>query len=209
MAFLLTMPAVWAEEGEEALMKKAVAAYQSKDYKKSKSMLEEIIQRFPDSSEAYYFLGDLHLQEKQISQAVHYWRQYVKMDFAGAAAQGVPKKLTLLEDEVRKDEFQKLLENEDKISKSPPEPNTVAVFPMSNSGDDKYSVLGKGLTALIIADLAKIPGIKVLERQHLSKLMEEIQLSKTGLVEKDSKVRASRLLKAERLVMGDFTVREK
>lgn len=196
-------------DDEITLMKNAVGAYKNKDYAKAQPLFEEVANRFPNNASANYFLGDIHLQEKRLPDAAKYWRKYVQMDFNAAAAQGVPKRLTILESEVRKTEFQRLMENEEKISKQPPEPNTVAVFPLSNSGDEKYNVLSKGLTALIIADLAKVPGIKVLERQNLQQLEEEIKLSKSNLVEKDTRVRASRLMKAERIMLGDFTIKDK
>jgi hypothetical protein len=59
---------------------------------------------------------------------------------------------------------------------------------------------------MVIADIAKVPNIKVLEREKVDRLLEEIKLSQSGLVNKETEVRAGRLLRAEKLVVGDYKV---
>jgi uncharacterized protein YjcR len=63
------------------------------------------------------------------------------------------------------------------------------------------------LTAFVITDLAKVPGLKVLEREKLEKLIDEIKLSEKGdLVEKSARVRAGRIMRAEKLMIGDYLI---
>jgi hypothetical protein len=51
-----------------------------------------------------------------------------------------------------------------------------------------------GLCAIIINDLSKVPGISVLERLKISKIEDEIELSKSGLVDKNTVVKDGRML---------------
>ena len=80
----------------------------------------------------------------------------------------------------------------------------MAVLPFMNRGDPAQATLSKGLTAMVISDLSKIPDLKVLERAKLQKLLDEMKLSDSGLVEQKSAIRAGRLMKAEKIMLGDY-----
>ncbi len=58
----------------------------------------------------------------------------------------------------------------------------------------KYNMLKKGVNALIIVELMKVPGLKVLERTKIEKLLDEIALSQSGLVNENTAVRAGRIM---------------
>ena len=80
---------------------------------------------------------------------------------------------------------------------------------IQTQGDPKYQVLSKGITAMIITDLASIPGLKVLERSRIQKLIDEIKLSQSGLVDEEGiAVRAGKIMKAEKMVMGNYAIDE-
>ncbi len=208
IAWVLFLPLVTgpALADEKALVKKAVEAFEKKRWGEAQRLFERIRQKHPKNPQPYYFLGEIHLFHDRPARAARFWRLYTKLDAAGAASHDVPRRLTLLEDKLRKRSFERMLDNEASLSKEPPDPNTVAVFPFDHNGQEAYRVLSKGITALVIADLAKVPGIKVLERVKVQKLVQEIALHKSGLVG-DHKVRAGRLLKAQKLVTGDYRVR--
>ena len=105
------------------------------------------------------------------------------------------------------DEVKQAIANEKTLSELAPEPNSIAVHPLINKGAEQYGPIGKGLTAFVITDLAKVPGLKVLEREKLQKLIDEIKLSQTGaLVETTSRVRAGRIMRAEKLMIGDYLI---
>ncbi len=95
------------------------------------------------------------------------------------------------------------------------EPNSIGVYfnkaKITNSLNNeltkllKDNDLGKGLAALIIADLSKVPGLKVLERQKIDKIRDEIELSESGLVKENSKVE-NKLMKEEIEVKLDLEI---
>ena len=63
------------------------------------------------------------------------------------------------------------------------------------------------MAALLIADIAKVPGLKVLERVKIQTLLNEIKLAGSNLSSKESAVRSGRLLRAEKIVIGDYDIR--
>lgn len=84
------------------------------------------------------------------------------------------------------------------------EPNSIAIYPTSikivNVNNPNFKGLEKGFPALLIADLSKVPNLKVLERQKINEILQEIDLSESGLVKEDSKVE-NNLMKEEMAVI--------
>jgi TolB-like protein len=82
---------------------------------------------------------------------------------------------------------------------------TVAVLYFSNhSGQSALDPLQKGLAVMLISDLSKIEGIKLVERPKLQALVEEIGLGKSGLVDPATVPRVGRLLRSAHVVSGKF-----
>lgn len=84
-------------------------------------------------------------------------------------------------------------------------PKTVAVLYFRNQSDQpELDMLQKGLTLMLISDLAKLDLITVIERTELQALLEELGFGRSGLVDPGSAPRVGRLLQAEHLIGGAF-----
>lgn len=197
----ITLPADIEKQVEEG-----VKAFKDDKFDKAKQIFTTLQTKQPDQPLAAYYLGLIALKGKDTRETVKQWRQYARVDPDGAESNNIPKRLTILELEQNQTDMRELLKQEDKISKKPPEPNSIAVFPFVNQGDEKYQILSKGLTALIISDLAKVPGLKILEREKVQKLVDEINLSGSGLASKENQSRAGKMLRAEKIMGGVFNV---
>lgn len=193
---------------EGIALREALDALQKGDSNRARVGLSEVQRVFPKNSQAAYFLGLIALEGGQNFEAIRQWQQYIQIDPQGAEKQGIPARVTLLLNEEMRDEVQKALKQEATLSDSKPEPGTVAVLPFANRGDEAQAVLSKGLTAMIVTDLSKVPGIRVLERAKLQKLADEIALSKSGLVDEKDAVRAGKLMRAEKLMIGDYKIQD-
>ncbi|MBF0370201.1 MAG: hypothetical protein HQL52_12165 [Magnetococcales bacterium] len=191
---------------ETAGMTAALTAYDGGHIDQAKTLFTVVQRAFPYNALAAYYLGLIHLEHREIASAITQWRIYQEIDPVGAKKKEIDKHLTLLISQQIKKEIQEALANEEHLSQAPADPNTVAVPLFIHKGDEKFNILAKGITAMIIADLAKVPGVKVLERAKLQKLRDEIKLSQSGLVDHASSARVGRLLRAEKIVMGDYLV---
>ncbi|MBF0612823.1 MAG: hypothetical protein HQL55_17005 [Magnetococcales bacterium] len=197
-----------ADAMEAELADQGIRAFQAQDFKWARESFTSLKKRNPNHPAAEYYLGILELREGKVESAIKYWQHYVEIDPAGAESNGVPRRLTLLQDETRKTEIEKIMKSESQLSKLPVEPKSIAVMGFVNKGDEKYQILAKGITALIVTDLSQVPGLVVLEREKVQKLLEEMKLSKSGLVEEENKIATGRLLRAEKVMLGDFTIQE-
>jgi TolA-binding protein len=192
---------------ETPAVKQAIQVFKKRDLVTATRLFRQIQQAFPYNAAAAYHLGLFELKANKVSEAVEQWRKYVEIDPIGAKNSGVTKQLTLMNTQSIQDEVSQAIVNEKKLSQLPAEPNSIAVNPLINKGGEQYQPIGKGLTAFVITDLAKVPGLKVLEREKLQKLIDEIKLSeKDGLTEDSARVRADRMMRAEKLMIGDYLI---
>ncbi|HET9982601.1 MAG TPA: CsgG/HfaB family protein [Longimicrobiales bacterium] len=85
----------------------------------------------------------------------------------------------------------------------PPEPRTVAVFPLLYAGDaPALEPLGRALAELLVTDLSQTSRLRVLERARVQMLVDEMKLAENGLVDPQTAARTGRLLRAGRVVQG-------
>jgi len=87
--------------------------------------------------------------------------------------------------------------------------NTISVLYFDNTtADPEYQWLSKGLADMMISDLSGLPGIKIIERESLEKVLQEQALSLTGLTEEGSAVEVGKLLQANQLIYGTYIVND-
>ena len=146
------------------------------------------------------------LRKEDNAAALTWLQQYAREDPEGASARDVPKTLTLLSSAQLQQEVASAVAREKEVVSSPPEPGSIAVQAFVNQGDASYRAMAKGLAAMIIADLSKVPGLKVLEREKVQLLVNEAKLGDSGLADTQSAVRSGRLMRAEKVVVGNFEV---
>jgi TolB-like protein len=86
-----------------------------------------------------------------------------------------------------------------------PSGNTLAVLYFQNaSGSPKNDPLQKGLSFMLMTDLAKVGNIQLVERVKLQALVEELGLGASGIVSPETAPRVGKLLRARYLVGGDL-----
>ena len=94
------------------------------------------------------------------------------------------------------------LASESTLTSLAPEPSTLAVLPVTISGDSSFQPLSRGLAELITSDLALVRSLRLLERVQIGALMDEMQLGQSQRSDPATAARVGRLLRAERMVQG-------
>ena len=183
-------------------------AFQKRDFAAAKEHLEAVQAAAPSESAVSYYLGLIALDSQDNSEALRLLQKYMKDDPQAAIEREVPKTITLLSTQQLQEEVASAIVQEKALSTSPPEPNSIAVQTFSSRGDPIYQAMAKGIAAMIIADLSNIPGLKVLEREKVQKLMAEIALGESGLAESSTAVRTGRMMRAEKVIVGSFGVKQ-
>jgi tetratricopeptide (TPR) repeat protein len=95
---------------------------------------------------------------------------------------------------------------EARIAAEANDPRTLAVLPMTFSGTDQtLAPLSRGMSDLLVNDLARSPELRLLERDRVQAMMDEIALSQSGRTDASTSVRAGKLVRASRVVQGGIT----
>lgn len=169
----------------------------------SRALLTQSDAASPDNYAVAYYLGKACLADGDTDAAIEAWERYVAIAPADGKSAAVRERLTVMK--LRRADR---LAREAAAGRTPEgeiEGNTVAVLNFQTPPDSDSAVLSKGLTAMIITDLSKVPTLKVVEREKMQALLQEIRLGQTGLVDEATAVKAGRLLLARNLVRGDLT----
>lgn len=88
----------------------------------------------------------------------------------------------------------------------PANPKTVAILYFDNAtGNAEYDGLGRGISAMLITDLSKVPEIRLVERDRLQSVIEEQHLQSTSMFDKETAVKTGKLLGAEYLLTGAYS----
>jgi len=98
------------------------------------------------------------------------------------------------------------LTHEAELSTQPAQPSTLAVLPMTVSGDSTYQPLSRGLAELVTTDLALVRSLRLVERMQVGALLDEMKLGQSGRVDPATAARMGHMLRAERMVQGVATI---
>lgn len=86
---------------------------------------------------------------------------------------------------------------------------TIAVMYFDNGAlidHATYEPLGRGVADMLITELSANPAVRVVEREHLQKLLEEQTLGASGRVDRETAVRMGKVLGAHHIILGGFVV---
>ena len=94
------------------------------------------------------------------------------------------------------------LASESALTALAPEPSTLAILPVTISGDSSFQPLSRGLAELMTSDLALVRSLRLLERVQIGALLDELKLGQSQRGDPTTAARVGRLLRAERMVQG-------
>ena len=69
-----------------------------------------------------------------------------------------------------------------------------------------YEALGQGIADLLVSDLAANPGVRVVDRENLRRILDEQDLSKTNRIDDATAVRVGKLLGAHHFIKGSVFI---
>lgn len=86
---------------------------------------------------------------------------------------------------------------------------TVAVLYFNNGAilrHAEFEPLSKGVADMLITDLARNKSVRVIERDQLQRVLDEIKLDATAHVDRETAVRVGKLLGVHHMVFGGFVI---
>lgn len=204
--------AAWAQPAEnkqaKQLIDDGIGAYQQGQYEEAITKLTQARTLLPSHSPTALYLGLAYLKQNKTTEAIAAWREYVTLqpytekERKENLPQTIPQYLTVLLREENHRTAQEAIAREQMLGTG--NPQTVAITYYRNLGSPQLLPLQKGLTALLISDVSQVPDLKVVERDRLQALLEELRLGTTGLVDQKTAPKVGRLLGAGKVATGTY-----
>ncbi len=196
--------AVAASTGGKPLVQKGIDQYNTGQLDRALDTLRQAEASFPESIAIPYYKGLIYLKRGEREMAISHWRRYVAMAPQDEETQALRQRVTLLLHTAAKEYAKKAVAEESGMLNRPVDEDTVAVTAFKNLGSDSLAPLGKGMAAMIIADLSLFEDLKVVEREKLAALLAEMRLGGSGLVNEKSAPKVGKLLRARYVTSGSL-----
>ena len=189
---------------KKQLVENGVSLYKNRDYPNAKNTLEQAEVLVPNNYAVPYYLGLIYLQEGQTKATISQWRRFLELSPTTEESIRIRKMLTLLVRKEAVSKAQMAVAEEMKLTGVKMHANTLAVADFLNLGDRQIGYLGKGLSAMLITDLSKIPDFQVIDRVELQSILQEISLGESGLVDSTTAPQIGKILKAKYINTGSY-----
>lgn len=187
------------------LTRLGIAYYDAKDYRKAADALRATLVIEPASYAAAVYLGLSYEELGNLDSARTSYNRASAMRISSSQREELNNRLALLTRKELTQDAQRALAQEATLANTPPVENTIAVFPLRYRGtNEEMRPLERGLSYLIVTDLSKVQRLRLLERERVQALLDEMRLADSGRVEPATGARSGRMLRAARVVQGSL-----
>jgi len=203
---LAALEAQRAQHPEDAALqlRLAKAYYAANRFSDARAALAVVFQARP-SDEARAYLGLTYEGLNQFDSARTVYTELLAAKRGGSVKRLLSGRLVLLTRHELQYQARQAIAREATLAATPPDPNTVAVMPFRYTGSDTtLRPLERGLAAIVVTDLSRVRRLRLVERERLQVLLDEMQLAASGRVDPASGARSGRLIGAGQVVQGQF-----
>ena len=203
------VPALEAERAKhptdpELMTRLGIAYFRAQKYELSRDVLQAAL-ALKKSYTATIFLGLDYEELGDLASARATYNAAAGLTTSDQQKGEIRDRLALLTRKDLQQAARNALAQEATLTQQPPAENTLAVFQFRYVGtDENLAPLGKGVTHLVITDLSKVERLRLLERERVQYLVDEMQLAQAGLVDPATGARSGLILRASSVVQGSL-----
>jgi tetratricopeptide (TPR) repeat protein len=185
---------LWGRLGE--------AQYRSDQFDASRESFQRALHLDDRMHAAYLYLGYIAEQQDSVDLALDFYQKF--LDQSGKQVAEVTRRITELR-RLRAETFARnaLAQERDLRPSSYSDSTVGVVYFNSDRLSESLRPLAKGLSAMLVTDLSRVPGLRVVERLRTDKLLEELALTQMGAFDTSSAPRVGKLLGAAHVIGGD------
>ncbi len=192
-----------------ALKQLAISLVRAHQNEKAKLYLTEALKKMPGDEALIFHQGLNYEYLNDTLSAVNYYSRYKEASVLSPYRKLMEGRYIYLNRSIVYKDIRDLIAKEN-ILKIPDTPtNTLAIFPLNYYGTNKkYQPLSRGLSEMISIDLGKVKKLTVLERIRLKAITDELKFSSSAAVDQTTAPRMGKLLRADLLYSGSFSISE-
>jgi TolB-like protein len=208
------VPALEAERAQRPLdgvttTRLGVGYFRAQRLPEARALLDTVVQQDPQNGVAAIYLGMTAESQGDFPAARAAYEQVAQVGRSSDLRTTARQRQALLGRRELEYQARQALAQEAELAQAPPEPNTIAVMPFAYTGaNPEIAPLSRGFAQLIVTDLAKSRQVRVLERERMQAIVDELRLGSAEQAEAASAARSGRLLRASRVVQGTIADRD-
>ena len=188
----------------EAMLRLGAAYYRAQRLDRARDVLTAGVALHP-SFPMLTYLGLAYEGLARYDSALAVYRRAEPLASSGAERRELESRRIAVTRQALAEAARDAVARERTLAGTAPTPNTVAVLPWTYLGAaDSLRPLERGLAHLLVTDLAKVGSLRLLERERVQALVDELELGAGARTEARTAARSGRLLGAERVVQGSF-----
>jgi TolB-like protein len=188
-----------------ALTRLGVAYFRANRLDEARGVLDSVALRDPQNGIAAVYRGMTAEAQGDFGAARVSYAQVVAVARSREVRTAARQRLALVGRRELEFQARTALQQEAQLSREPPEPNTIAVMPFAYAGSNAdIQPLSRGFAQLVVTDLAKSRQVRVLERERMQAMLDEMHLGGQGQADPATAARSGRLLRAARVVQGSL-----
>src|SRR5215831_2181173 len=174
-------------------------------YSDARATLQQAASMDAKDGVAALYLGLTAEAQNDLPAAKTAYEAYLAVGQTRGVKNQISARLAVIDRKLNQERARRAVAQEQQLSAVPGPPNTVAVMPFAFTGaDTSLKPLERGFADLVTTDLSRSSRLKVLERQQLQALLDEIQLQQRTGVAAGTGVRVGKILQAGRVVGGNI-----
>ncbi|MBK8003706.1 MAG: hypothetical protein IPK12_07085 [Gemmatimonadetes bacterium] len=192
------------QPGDAGVMTRlGIAYYDAKRFDRARDVLQSALAVNRANYPATVYLGLAREELGEMDSARVAYQAAQKLARNDRQRAEIDNRLVLLARREIRVAAQQAIAQEAQLSRQAPTPNSIAVFPFRYTGTNpEVEPLSRGLTHLMITDLAKVSQFTLLERERVQALVDELRLAEANRVDAATGARSGRMLRAARVVQG-------
>lgn len=182
-----------------------VAYFRAERLPEARATLDSVVERDPQNGIAAIYRGMTAESQGDFPAARASYERFAEVGRSTELKTTARQRLSLVARRELEFAARQALAQESQLSQTPPEPNTIAVMPFSYTGTNPdIQPLGRGFAQLVITDLAKSRQVRVLERERMQSMLDEMRLTEQSRADPQTAARSGRLLRAANVVQGSL-----
>jgi len=208
------VPALEAERAQRpsdatAATRLGVGYFRANRLPEARAILDSAVVLDPRDGVAAIFLGMTAESQGDFPTARAAYERSVQVARSSELRNSARQRQALIGRRELEFEARQALAQEAELSQAPPEPNTIAVMAFAYTGtNEEIAPLTRGFAQLLVTDLAKSRQVRVLERERMQVMVDELRLGAQEQADPASAARSGRLLRASRVVQGTIADRD-
>ncbi len=195
-------------EDFEANRELGILYFKSGQFEKAVAALEKTARLNHDDPRTTCYLGLSYELSRQRDLALATFLKYLQISPQSPYRRWLKGRHELLSRQKLKEEMLALLQKNLEENSEAALEQDLAVLPFTYHGQDqKYFILGRGLQQLIINDLSRAPGLKIVERRQVQALLEQIAAHETLLSKVENRTAfIGKTLGAKTVIRGGYNI---